>query len=117
MMWRPTAHIYAIQSGLFIKVGRTRDLESRFFQYQLHNPHPCKIVAKRSVDPDYAGIAEKRAHEILREYSIGREWFMISVKPVRSAMAVAVNEAFNKCMADSGHPAWAQIGRRRKAGI
>lgn len=90
--WHPTSWLYGVQSGLFIKVGYCQNIKSRLQQFRLCNPHPCTLVARAMVDPTYARAAEKRCHQMLGKYAIGREWFMTSKEIVRVAMKAAVGE-------------------------
>lgn len=91
---RYTAYLYGIQSGLFIKIGFTRDLPRRLNEMNLFNPHPCKVVLKR-LCTDTVWV-EKRMHAILAPYAIGREWFMIDVPLARATATIVFNELRQK---------------------
>lgn len=82
--------LYGIQSGLFIKVGVARNINDRLRTMNLYNPHPCKVVAKRHIECAYH--AERRVHQILKPYAIGREWFLVDASLVRAAMTIAIRD-------------------------
>lgn len=84
------AYIYGIQSGLFIKVGWTRNLEQRLHLFQAGNPHPIRIAVHRTVRSDIVCRVENRTHYLLHKYAIGREWFMTDVGTVRQAIKQAL---------------------------
>lgn len=82
--------LYGIQSGLFIKVGVANNINDRLRTMNLYNPHPCKVVAKRRIECAYH--AERRVHQILKPYAIGREWFAVDAPLVRAAMTIAIRD-------------------------
>lgn len=83
-------YIYGIQSGQFIKVGAADDIKRRLHTFRLHNPHPLKVVLRRIVKENY--WVEKRMHQLLAQYAIGREWFDCSPEQVREAFDTALKE-------------------------
>jgi Meiotically Up-regulated Gene 113 (MUG113) protein len=99
--------LYGIQSGLFIKVGVAKNITTRLRQMNLYNPHPCKVVAKRNLPNAYQ--VEKRMHQVLAPYAIGREWFLIDVSLVRAAMTVVIKEV------DAAQRAWIAECARKAA--
>jgi hypothetical protein len=83
-------YVYGIQSGQFIKVGAADDLKKRLHTFRLHNPHPLKLVLQRAIKENY--WVERRMHQLLAEYTTGREWFDCSPEQVRDAFKVALKE-------------------------
>jgi hypothetical protein len=82
--------LYGIQSGDFIKIGITRHLVRRLEAARLFNPHPLKVVIRRNVWGGYARIVEIKAHQLLAQYALGREWFNVDVGIARAAVAEAI---------------------------
>lgn len=82
--------LYGIQSGLFIKVGVANNIKTRLHQMNLLNPHPCKVVVRRQVANVWR--VERRMHEMLAPYAIGREWFMCDPPVVRTALTAVLKE-------------------------
>lgn len=83
--------VYGIQCGEFIKIGVAQHIERRLRTLKLYNPLPCSVVLRRAA-PDCYWI-EKRIHHILRDYSVGREWFKITPDQAREAYKAALADA------------------------
>lgn len=79
-------YVYGIQSGQFIKVGVALDITRRLHTIRLSNPHPLKVVLRRKMRAAY--YCERKMHEILKEKSIGREWFDATVEEVHAAAII-----------------------------
>ena len=90
----PFGYVYGIQSGLFIKVGMTKNIRLRLREMNLYNPHPCKVVVRRRCEHPRA--VEKRIHELLAKHAIGREWFVATPQQVREAASIAQKEERNR---------------------
>lgn len=82
--------LYGIQSGRFLKIGITHSLAKRLASARAFNPHPLTILIRRSIPYSYARIIEKRAHQILADYSTGREWFSVDLETAKKAVDEAV---------------------------
>jgi len=82
--------VYGIQSAEFIKIGVARDVEGRMYGMQIGNPIRLRIVMRHHVSE--TRWIERRMHKILREHSVGGEWFRISVEHARSAFKVALSD-------------------------
>ena len=117
------AWVYGIQSGQFIKVGVAQEIQSRLLTFRLHNPHPLKVVMRRMVPEHY--WVEKRMHELLAQYAIGREWFDCAPDLVRAAYEDAYKdlvvkrheqENWEKLSAARAEGRRVPIGRPRKNG-
>jgi len=91
------SYVYGIQSGLFIKIGVASNIANRLRTMNLYNPHPCKIIARRQ--SVYAYYIEKRLHQTLSPYAIGREWFLIDPPLVRAAMTVVFRKVHEEMAA------------------
>lgn len=78
--------IYAIRSGEFIKVGISANIERRFEQFHLYNPHSPVIVAVFSVNNLLVREAEARVHKALEAKAAGREWFRATDQEVLDAI-------------------------------
>lgn len=116
-------YVYGIQSGRYIKVGVAQHLQGRLHTFRLHNPHPLKIVLRRTVANDY--WVEKRMHQLLDKYAIGREWFDCSQEQVREAFEQALKDlaahndqqdAWEKFSAARAEKRKVPIGRPAKLG-
>lgn len=83
-------YIYGIQSGHLIKVGATDDIQKRLGLFRLYNPHPLKVVLRRTVKENY--WIERRIHKELAQYAVGREWFDCSPERVRVAFDASLRE-------------------------
>lgn len=83
--------LYGIQSGLFIKVGVAGDLARRMKQMNLYNPHPCKVIMRRRLHGD-AYTVERRLHQVLAPYAIGREWFAADPALVKAAATLVARQ-------------------------
>lgn len=87
-------YLYGIQSGLFIKIGVSRDIPQRLNHMNLYNPHPCKVVLRRLCTDTF--WVEKRMHAVLAPYALGREWFMIDAALARATATIVFNELRQK---------------------
>lgn len=83
-------YVYGIQSGQFIKVGATNDIQRRLHAFRLYNPLPLKVVLRRIVKENY--WVENQMHRSLAKYAVGREWFDCSAEQVRGAFDAALKE-------------------------
>lgn len=85
-------HLYGMQSGLFIKVGWSRNPSQRLREFQAGNPHPLRMVLNKQVREAIICTVENRVHFHLHRYAIGREWFMTDLPTVRAAVKLAMAE-------------------------
>lgn len=85
------AWLYGIQSGLFVKIGVAGNIPVRLKTMNLYNPHPCKVVIRRQLFDD-AYHVEKRMHETLQPYAIGREWFAVDVALIKAALTIIIKQ-------------------------
>jgi hypothetical protein len=99
MSWSSTATLYGIQSGTLIKIGVARDMRRRIEQFRLYNPHPLKIVIRRSIFLRYVFQVEKRTHALLEQHACGHEWFEAPLATVRRALQLAIDEAEQRDLA------------------
>jgi hypothetical protein len=90
---RSRAWIYAIQSGEFIKIGKTTDPVRRVGQMLLHNPHEMRVLMYRTVSKNNVYSVERRIHELLAEWRYDREWFTAPLAEIRRAAKRAIAEA------------------------
>jgi hypothetical protein len=89
-------NLYFIQSGDFTKVGITSwDVEARFSALQAGNPHPMRIHSWRRIPWCFDKVIERRCHEILAPYSVGREWFRVSPR-IASRVATPLIQSAEK---------------------
>lgn len=62
------------EAGEFHKVGIARNPEERLHQVQAGNPRLLCLYDKWDVRP-WAVRVESGAHQMLKDHSVGREWF------------------------------------------
>lgn len=79
--------VYGVRSGRFIKIGWAGDVEERMETMKLYNPHPLELVFCRRT----ASVLhfERKMHEVLAPYAVGREWFRVTVDQIRAAASNA----------------------------
>lgn len=107
--------VYGIQSGQFIKVGATNNLQRRLHAFRLYNPLPMKVVLRREVKENY--WVENRMHKILAQYAIGREWFDCTLGLVREAFETAFKEIAANRLITNGHRIFATPKGWKKVSI
>jgi T5orf172 domain len=78
--------VYGIKSGQYIKIGVASSLPGRMKHMQLYNPHAPEIVLKKRILAAFH--CEKKMHEVLKEKSLGREWFDVTVPEVYEAYEI-----------------------------
>lgn len=105
------AWLYGIQSGLFIKVGCANSIPARLKLMNLYNPHPCKVVMRRNLYGD-AYWVERRMHEALKPYAIGREWFTADVALVKAVLTVVLR---NRAREQADYQIWLAQAQQRAA--
>lgn len=93
-MRNPYPWVYGIRSGDFIKVGSAWDIEARFKQLQLGNPHRMSICMRQMCEE--ARWLEIRMHQLLSEHAHRREWFVADVKLVKAALREALDDLAEK---------------------
>lgn len=69
--------VYVIQSGQFIKIGFSANVEQRVASLQTNLPEKITIIRRWSTP--YAHEIEQKAHRLLKHYRVYGEWF--SIKP------------------------------------
>lgn len=114
-MKRYVTWLYGIQSGLFIKIGITKDIKNRLREMNLYNPHPCKVVIRRQLEE--AGKVERRMHAVLAPYAVGREWFMVDAKLAKAALKLVVDEVREERIAWQIECARREEEKRRRSTI
>jgi len=75
-----TCILYFIESGEFVKVGLTDNIDRRLFNLQLGNPLPLRLAYRRTIPRPLNKQVESLVHQRLAEWSIGREWFRMSAR-------------------------------------
>lgn len=80
----PKCSVYAIQSSVgLIKVGRAKDIRSRFAAINSQSPVQCKMLWH--VETSDAKSKERELHKILSKHRTHGEWFNASIETVRLA--------------------------------
>jgi hypothetical protein len=88
-----TSYLYAIGSTNGpIKVGHSMDVSHRLGQLQAKVTQRLFITGKWPVGQQIALAAERYAHWLLRDHSLGREWFDVSREQAVCAIERALAE-------------------------
>jgi hypothetical protein len=83
--------VYGIQCGQFIKVGVAKSIDKRLNDMRALNPHPLTVIFRRRMKAAF--YCERKMHSVLREKSIGREWFEVSPEEVKAAGIIGIAHA------------------------
>lgn len=62
--------LYLIKSNNKLKIGYTKNLDSRLKSYKLHNPDAILLMSKDGSVKD-----EKNLHNLCRDYQVHNEWY------------------------------------------
>jgi hypothetical protein len=94
--FKPNGFIYFITDGKFIKIGFTKNVESRLVQLQTGNPKKLTIleVFKGSLE------IEKYLHAIYNKYKISGEWFDIINIYNKESIQNKINDCINYFIGD-----------------
>ena len=66
-------HLYFIQNGDFVKIGRTSNIKNRLSQLQVSNPTPLKVLNFI----ENKGHLEKDYHQKYNDFLVNGEWFKL----------------------------------------
>lgn len=85
--------LYVIETGDFVKVGLSRNVDQRMREMDLLNPLTPRLVLFRTLTRNTAPAVEKHAHGLLAEFHHKREWFRTPpMETLRQAIKKAVEE-------------------------
>ena len=77
-----TKYIYIIKSGIYFKIGNTRNLHTRLLYYKTHNPHEL-ILLDYTPSEDYSNFEFKVKSKYKDKIHRG-EWFLLSKSDVKA---------------------------------
>jgi hypothetical protein len=78
--------VYLIKSGIFYKIGKTRNLEKRSRWMAIHLPEPMVVV--HSFPSNDHSRAEKELHDRFSELRSNGEWFKLSQLEVEEIITI-----------------------------
>ena len=70
--------LYIIQSQDSVKVGHAGNLNTRYSNLRVDNPHSVSLVAYYDLPKIAAKLIERLAHFVLREHFHAGEWFKVT---------------------------------------
>jgi integrase len=86
-------YVVGERDGAAVKIGRAKNLHKRRSHLQIGNAARLEVLWSYAGDHRLIRWLETRAHELLREHSIGGEWFGVTAAHAQSVITAAVTEA------------------------
>lgn len=84
-----TTVLYFVQSGRFLKIGITGDIDKRLTAIECGNPHGVKLAAFLLVPKSLGFQVERKVHAALHAVWHAGEWFEVDVaEAVRVAQTI-----------------------------
>lgn len=79
--WTPEVFTYIVRCGQFVKIGRTKNPETRLLTMQTNNPVKLELAWCWPED------IEKALHDYFAKHRVRGEWFSVPVETVIRAAA------------------------------
>lgn len=91
---------YVMASGIFLKLGNSKNPYSRLSQIQSSNPNPVVLLVIEPFESKGAALFfEKMCHERYKKYNVHGEWFRMDPTKIRAFLNAGGSrkawEAFN----------------------
>lgn len=84
--------VYAFTGGAFAKIGIAKDVRARLAQVQTYCPIKIRLSYHYEFESRlYANVAEREAHDLLREFRVHGEWFRIDAQTAIYRTSIAVD--------------------------
>jgi predicted GIY-YIG superfamily endonuclease len=78
---RDRIFVYVLKAGPFVKIGYSKDIQSRITALKTGSQYPVTLAYSRSYDNRAAAMAaEKMLHKVWAEHRYNGEWFIASRK-------------------------------------
>ena len=91
-------YVYIIASEAYVKIGVSGNVERRLDDMRLSNPHKLELIHTEQTPCSSCSIlAERTAHTLLQDVSVGREWFRAPPERAVRVVQAAAEAARRYC--------------------